>query len=772
MFKKIWAGMIIFPLIIPILFVNNVQTAASSYDYAEASTSFLSGEGVGEDLRFTIYHTDFPSSYAYEVESVCFVDTDGYYTGDCISNSDFTVGRTKIDENYSSFIEFIAPGNFGIDISPVGYIEVYTNDEYYYAYYEIDNYLYPLGADNYLIQGQEITLCGYNIADDNLYIDGQKIDVTVNDYSNYCGNEEIVFTIPTSVDEGDMTIQFKSPYSNKIAAYIIPNEFNDTYQENQWYLIQSEIYEAYLDYNPTEEVVVAVIDSGIDIGHPDLDDSIWINEDEISGNGIDDDGNEYIDDVYGWTYRYGENGYIIDPSSYHGTFVAGIIAANQNNGIGITGIARNTKIMSLDIIDEYGSVNTDYIIDAIYYAADNGADIINLSLGGAVYNSYTTEYNDAIEYAYKKGCLIVVASGNGMNNNINSNGTNLNNVPASPVCNDGDDDLVLGVAAADWDNVITDFSNYGSDCVDSSALGEYVYSTTWVSNGSYGYNDGTSFAAPIVAGVAAMIKGQFPELENWQIQYLIEKTGKDIDNLDGNSYYNGQIGTLVNAKNAFDNAESLSYPSKPDILSDIDSTENIVEDRIFSDVDDFHSNVDAIEYLYENGIISGYLDGTFKPEYSVNRAELLKILVGGQGITPDSAEYNNCFPDVTDEWYAPYICYAKDSGWVGGYPDGTFQPANNVNKVEALKMLINSMELDSQLAVLVTEDLFSDTDNSAWYASYVKLAKDIGILEEKGNIFTPEGNMDRGGICENLFRILVLQLTGQDLYTEDLKDYI
>lgn len=172
----------------------------------------------------------------------------------------------------------------------------------------------------------------------------------------------------------------------------------------------------------------------------------------------------------------------------------------------------------------------------------------------------------------------------------------------------------------------------------------------------------------------------------------------------------------------------------------------------FDDLDVEEENFPAINYLYGEEIIGGYDDGTFKPDNTVNRAELLKILVEGQGITPDENVYKNCFPDVTTDWYAKYVCYAKEEGWVSGYPDGTFRPADPVNKVEALKMLLNSqdVEMDSE-----AESSFSDVNEEDWFAEYVAKAEELGILEEDGNSFNPDNDRTRAGICEELYRLLV-----------------
>lgn len=168
-----------------------------------------------------------------------------------------------------------------------------------------------------------------------------------------------------------------------------------------------------------------------------------------------------------------------------------------------------------------------------------------------------------------------------------------------------------------------------------------------------------------------------------------------------------------------------------------------------------NKNQPAIEYLFSNNVISGYPDGTFKPSKTVNRAELLKILVGGKGIVPTVEEYNNCFPDVKKEWFAPFVCYAKVNGWVDGYDDGTFKPSKDVNKVESLKMLVNSQGYIVQKSV--SEPLFDDTDSTQWYAPFIQVAKEKGILETESGKYGVSDNMTRAGISENIYRSMVIK---------------
>ena len=174
--------------------------------------------------------------------------------------------------------------------------------------------------------------------------------------------------------------------------------------------------------------------------------------------------------------------------------------------------------------------------------------------------------------------------------------------------------------------------------------------------------------------------------------------------------------------------------------------------EIFPDVPNDHPNADAIFYLQSEGIIGGYDNGFFGPENPLNRAELMKILVEGAGVLPDPGIYNNCFPDITHEWYAQYICYAKERGWVGGYPDGEFKPGNDVNKAEAQKMMLEAYSIDLDTP---TSPPYSDVKVSDWYATYVETSANLGLLEETGDLYEPAEKITRAQISENLYRLLL-----------------
>ena len=267
-------------------------------------------------------------------------------------------------------------------------------------------------------------------------------------------------------------------------------------------------------------VVIAIIDTGVDWDHPDLAANIWQNSGEIEGNGIDDDGNGYIDDVRGWDTASNDN----DPmDTYgHGSHCAGISAAVTNNtktGTNVAGTAWNCLIMAVRAGDENGFYDSD-IVEAIHYAIDNGADVISMSLGGP-YPSTTIQ--TACNLAYNNGIVVVAAAGN--------DNSSAKSYPAAY-------SSVIAVAATDSADQRASFSNYGS-WVQLAAPGVSILSTLW--NNTYDSWSGTSMACPFVSGAAGLVLSLDPTLTNAEVsQILIDNT----DNIDAiNPGYAGQLGS-------------------------------------------------------------------------------------------------------------------------------------------------------------------------------------------------------------------------------------
>jgi hypothetical protein len=211
-----------------------------------------------------------------------------------------------------------------------------------------------------------------------------------------------------------------------------------------------------------------VLDSGVAYLHPEINPNIWLNNAELNPTGgVDDDNNGYIDDVYGWDFWANDN----NPEDYqlqgHGTHVSGTIAARGNNGAGITGVNWTAKIMTLRIGGVFGTVAD--ATEAIYYAVDNGADIINASWEISNFSQFLY---DAISYANDHGVLFVAAAMNGGSDGVGDNNDQTPMYPSSYNLSN-----IIAVAATDQDDNLTSFSNYGVASVDVAAPGENVYST-------------------------------------------------------------------------------------------------------------------------------------------------------------------------------------------------------------------------------------------------------------------------------------------------------
>jgi subtilisin family serine protease len=264
----------------------------------------------------------------------------------------------------------------------------------------------------------------------------------------------------------------------------------------------------------SEDVVVAVIDSGVDYEHPDLEDNMWTNSEEIAGNSKDDDGNGYVDDVYGYDWIDSDSDPMDDNS--HGTHVAGIIGAVGDNSLGVTGVSPEVSIMALRFMDADGNGTTSGVAQAITYAADNGADIINASFAGT---SSSVLMEEAIEYASDKGVLFVAAAGN--------SGEDNDATPSYPASYDIDN--ILAVAATDSDDELASFSNYGETSVDMAAPGVSILST--VPGEDYETMSGTSMATPHVAGAAAVLLAEKPNLSVKRLRGLLKNKGRKLDSL-------------------------------------------------------------------------------------------------------------------------------------------------------------------------------------------------------------------------------------------------
>ena len=401
----------------------------------------------------------------------------------------------------------------------------------------------------------------------------------------------------------DLTFKFDlDVYTTGLNPYLATP--NDPFYAEQWYLfngagknVDSELAflnfdiaapEAWTKHRGSRSTPIAVIDSGIDLEHPDLNDNIWVNKGEIPGNNLDDDSNGFVDDVHGWDFitnqpdgRYRKS--MQENIRSHGTHVAGIIGAEGNNKIGITGINWESQLMSLNVFDDGGLAADRHIINAINYAINNGAKVINLSLGeeskigiGQVnskklesrYFKVKNMYRNIFRKARNNDVLIVMAAGNAGSPGSETRRWNgvgdLNSHAIFPYSFAEKKDNLILVTSVDSDAKIAPYANYGNKVVDIAAPGGNVQKASFKTDpktgqivdvfvknygiystvpdqtigsdqkkrGAYMMKNGTSMAAPVITGAAALIWDYHPKLEASDVKKILINNSIELNSLE------------------------------------------------------------------------------------------------------------------------------------------------------------------------------------------------------------------------------------------------
>ncbi len=312
---------------------------------------------------------------------------------------------------------------------------------------------------------------------------------------------------------------------------------NDPRISSQWYLNNIQLPKAWDVTKGDKSVVIAIVDSGVDWQHQDLNGNIWTNPKEIPNNNIDDDGNGKVDDVRGWDFVgnpttqelyngiYREDNDPTNIQGFHGTHVAGLASAVTNNGVGIASPGFSCSILPIKCSPDQGGMGIFRGYEAIVYAAKMGAKVINCSWGGP---GYSPAEQDVINFAINSGSLVVVASGN--------DGAFIDYGGQYPAGYDN----VLCVGASNSSNRVTNFSNWGIK-VTVYSPGQSIHST--MPNNSYQNQDGTSMACPIVSGVAGLVASVHKEWSPKQILHQIRSTSDNVLVSDPNQrpFYYGRI---------------------------------------------------------------------------------------------------------------------------------------------------------------------------------------------------------------------------------------
>lgn len=400
------------------------------------------------------------------------------------------------------------------------------------------------------------------------------------------------------VDSGQIYLLNELPNNERLSPIQLMFITDDTYSANQWAIHNPGFYRVFtpqgvrevtstvdLDMDVLEawkymqeekinrrKVVVAIIDTGIDYLHPDLKDHIWINKGEIPDDGIDNDMNGYIDDIYGWDFynddssvchykfdkKTGLNLSLPEDNDDHGTHIAGIIGAISDNKAGIAGISSkiDIELMVLKINGGYeGSGSISDAVDAVRYATMMGADICNISWG-------TSQYFPALEQAMKESDMLFVAAAGNM-------GTNNDNKPVYPASFMLDN--LISVTFIDANGALTKLSNYGKESVEIAAPGTDILSTVV---GSYQTLSGSSMAAPQVSAIASLLYSYGEYLYPSNVKKVLLQALKPISTLEGNVIYPG-IPNAYEAMLAINNLIEDSTP--PTITLDtIYDKENII----------------------------------------------------------------------------------------------------------------------------------------------------------------------------------------------------
>ncbi len=451
-------------------------------------------------------------------------------------------------------------------------------------------------------------------------------------------------------------------------ATILNTKPNDKYytdiQDMQWNLKKIGMETVWNDYRGNKDVVAAVVDTGLNYKNEDMSDLLWVNEDEIPNNGIDDDNNGYVDDRNGYNFIKASSD--IDDDNDHGTAVTSIIAANTNNKTGMAGVCWQATIMPLKVANANGSASLFDIAQAIYYAVDNGAKVVNLSLGALVDQE---DMRESVAYAAEKGVVLVAAAGNS-----ESGGQKVNSLyyPANY-------QTVLAVGATDKNDEVASLGNasfisHRGKNLDLVAPGVDILAATSGKDGDlYAKYDGTSMAVPQVVGAAALLWDKNKNLTGGEVEAALLLSAEKVDDMTADfdeRYGNGRldvVGAMDRVTKGLDDGENeddfdfnltakkidggiklswSKYENTADSLKILRSTSNQnpkYPDEAYKSINDL-TTTDFVDTSVNDGTKYYYRLAAYQDDQVVEYSDVVNIKYdladdGGQDVT----KYGNVF---------------------------------------------------------------------------------------------------------------------------------
>ncbi|MDC3415972.1 S8 family serine peptidase [Aquibacillus salsiterrae] len=566
--------------------------------------------------------------------------------------------------------------------------------------------------------------------------------------------EGINFSKALSVLSGTNSITFAEPDYNRNMKFV-PSDPN---YNKQWYLNKLNMTKAWDVTKGSSDVTIAILDTGVDASHPDLQGRL------LPGYDFVEDDNDPND----------EHG--------HGTQVAGVIAANSNQ-IGITGIDFKAKILPVKVANKEGKAAISDVVDGIYYAIDQGADVINMSYGTYEFSS---SENEALWEAYDAGIVLVAAAGNDDTTELS--------YPAAYT-------PVISVGAINKVNEPTIFSNYGPT-TDVAAPGENILSTYL--DESYAYDSGTSFSAPMVSGLAGLLIAEHPTWTPAQIEWVLEASASHNEQSEwvekgGYGVVNGYKALMMtnlpsldtDAPDVEESAIAIrlnqTREEKIELPMDVDWVKFKVEKEGQGtiSVTNVASQLDLIGelYQYEDGKqVKSYeidehdmgedesLTMNFQPgtyylaiydvyNHWATQAYRLKVAFEGIGIYPDVLSYRK------------EIEFLSDKGIIHGFPDGTFKPTENVTRLQAVQMILNQMGINIEDEV-VRDPGFTDIQEGMYGYKAVAKAVELGFITgREDSTFDPTGELTRAQMAVIMAKAFELEGSGTAAFEDVPADH-